>query len=206
MVRVTLGEEVLVQRLLDQAIRCVLDALAALVAHHVALVLQLRLVELLQQEPHAVALEPERELELVGGQRLEVIGTVEIGGAIEVRCARPFHELQMPVLRHVLGALEHHVLEQVREARTPDLLVGRSHVIPEVHRDHWQPAVLDEDHLEAVRQAVFLELDVRCDQRRRRSLGREYIAPDTHQWQDPHEGAQQVSQRCFSGEEARRLV
>ena len=59
--------------------------------------------------------------------------------------------------RHVLRALEHHVLEQVREAGAARLLVGRADVIPEVHGHQRQPMVLAEDHVETVRQRVFLE-------------------------------------------------
>ena len=73
----------------------------------------------------------------------------------------PSTQLEVRVAGHVLRALEHHVLEQVREAGAPRLLVRRADVVPEVHRDERQAVVLRQDHLEAVRQRVLLERDVR---------------------------------------------
>ena len=65
----------------------------------------------------------------------------------------PSSSLEMRVAGHVLRALEHHVLEEVREAGAARLLVGRADVIPEVHRDQRQPVILGQDDLEPVRQA-----------------------------------------------------
>ena len=53
-------------------------ALAALVADDVALVGELLAVEAFEEEAHAVALEPQREFELVAGHGLEVVGAVEV--------------------------------------------------------------------------------------------------------------------------------
>jgi hypothetical protein len=39
------------------------------------------LIDAIEQESHAVRLEPERQLELIGGQILEVVGAVEPGRA-----------------------------------------------------------------------------------------------------------------------------
>ena len=64
-------------------------------------------------------------------------------------------------MRRVLRALEHHVLEQVREAGTAGPSLAGPDVVPEVHRDHRQPVIRADDHLEAVRQRVLLELDLR---------------------------------------------
>jgi hypothetical protein len=61
----------------------------------------------------------------------------------------------------VLRALEHHVLEQVREPGAPGIFVGWSHVVPQVHGHHGEAALLAQDHLEAVRQRVLLELEAR---------------------------------------------
>ena len=114
------------QRLRDgfvrDAVRPILHALPPLVAHDVLLVRELRRVELVEQIPHAVGLQPQGELELIRRQRLEVVGAVEIGRAVDVAGAGGFEELEMRVGRHVLRALEHHVLEQVREpGQSPSL-------------------------------------------------------------------------------------
>ncbi len=67
----------------------------------------------------------------------------------------------MRVLGHVLRALEHHVLEEVREPGAAGGLVGGAHVVPEVHGHHRQPAFLAEDHFEPVRQRDLLERELR---------------------------------------------
>ena len=49
------------------------------------------------------------------------------------------------------------------------LLVGRADVVPEVDGDERQPMILGQDHVEAVRQRVFFEVDLRDIALRRRS-------------------------------------
>ena len=102
------------------AIRLVVDTLAALVLHDFALVVELHLIDRLQQRAHAVRLEPKRQLELIGRHLLEVVGSVRVGSSIDVGAAtsaRRFQQAEMLALLHVLRPLEHHVLEQVSEAR-----------------------------------------------------------------------------------------
>ena len=104
----------------------VLDALAALVADDVLLVGQRSAVDLLEQIAHAIGLEPQRELELVGGHGLEVVGAIEVGRAVQIAGAGALEQLEVLIGRHVLRALEHHVLEEVREAGASRLLVRRA--------------------------------------------------------------------------------
>ena len=66
--------------------------------------------------------------------------------------AGAFEQLDVLIAGHVLRALEHHVLEEVREAGAARLLVGGPDVIPEVDRDERQPVVLGQDHAQPVRQ------------------------------------------------------
>ena len=66
----------------------------------------------------------------------------------------------------VLRALEHEVLEEVREASSPAALVFRSNVEPLVDVHDWQLAIDVQDHLKAIRQRVLLELDLRKRPRR----------------------------------------
>jgi hypothetical protein len=61
------------------------------------------------------------------------------------------------IARHVLRALKHHVLEEVREPGAPLRFVRRTDVVPEVHRHNRQPIVPSQDDVEAVRQRVLLE-------------------------------------------------
>ena len=62
-------------------------------------------------------------------------------------------------LADVRAALEHHVLEQVREAGLARDLVLRADVVPEVHGDHGREVVLGDDQAQPVRQALIAELD-----------------------------------------------
>jgi hypothetical protein len=52
------------------------------------------------------------------------------------------------------------VLEEMGEARPAFLLVLGAHVIPEVHVHHRELPVLVEDHPEAVRKPIGLEIDL----------------------------------------------
>ena len=67
------------------------------------------------------------------GTRLEVVGAVEVGGAVDVAARRrASSSLKCASRGDVLRALEHHVLEQVREPGAARLLVGRADVVPEL--------------------------------------------------------------------------
>jgi hypothetical protein len=59
----------------------------------------------------------------------------------------------------VLGAVEEEVLEEVREAGATALLVARTDVVPEVHRDQRHAVVLKHDHAQAVVERERLVLD-----------------------------------------------
>ena len=127
----------------------------------------LRLIDVVEQIAHAIGLEPQRQLQLVRRHRLEVVRAIEVGRAVEAGGAGALEQLEMRVARHVLRALEHHVLEQVREARAARRLVRRPDVIPEVDAHERQPTIFGQDHLEAVRQRVFLDVELRNIARRR---------------------------------------
>ena len=64
---------------------------------------------------HAVGLEEQAAFEGVGRQRLEVVGVVEVGAAVE-RAAGRLHVAEVLELLEVRRALEHQVLEQMGEA------------------------------------------------------------------------------------------
>jgi hypothetical protein len=60
------------------------------------------------------------------------------------------------VAGHVLRALKHHVLEEMRETCPAGLLVRRPDVIPEVHGHERKPVIFAQDHVQAVRQRELL--------------------------------------------------
>ena len=65
------------------SVRAVLIALAALVFHDVPLDVEALLVQGVQEEAHAVRLEPQGQLQIVGRHVLPVVGPVRGGGAVE---------------------------------------------------------------------------------------------------------------------------
>ena len=92
-----------------------------------------------------LGLQPQRQLQRPGGNRLVVVGAVEAGG----RIGRPSHRLdggQVFARRDAArGAREHQVLEEVG-----DLLVGRSHLVPDVDGDTGGGGVRIDDHAHPV--------------------------------------------------------
>ena len=59
----------------------------------------------------------------------------------------------------VLGSLEHHVFEEMREPRAPFALIARAHVVVDDNREHGSRVVFGYDHAQAVRQPRVRELD-----------------------------------------------
>ena len=62
----------------------------------------------------------------------------------------------MRLLAHVLRALKHHVLEQMREAGAALCLVHRPDVIPQINGNQGQAMVFVQQHGQAVWQRVTL--------------------------------------------------
>ena len=144
------------------------DALPALVHHHLALVLELLGREPGQEMPHAVRLEPERKLEMARRQGLVVVRAVVPGRSVG-DAADLLQVAEVVVGSDVLAALEEHVLEKVREAGSSGLLVLGTDVVPEIDRDERQGGVAVEDDPQAVGELVAREVSLR----RRRGEGRE---------------------------------
>ncbi len=92
--------------------------------------------------------------------RLEVIRPIQPGRGVQ-RAARPLHQREVLALGNVLAALEHHVLEEVRETGLARLLVLAADVVPQVDGHHRRPLVRREDHAETVVETVALDRNVR---------------------------------------------
>src|SRR5438477_2212829 len=84
-VRMRQGVQKVAHALLRGTVGDVVDPLVALVAHHVALDLELLLVERREQESHPIAPQPERGGQLVGGDGLVIVGAIEAGRAVHPR-------------------------------------------------------------------------------------------------------------------------
>src|SRR5690606_18037372 len=93
---------------------------------------------------------------------LEVVGAVGVGGAVHVGGTGLLEGFEV-LARVVLRAVEHQVLEQVREAAAAGRLVLAAHAVPDVDRDDRRLVVLVHDHRQAVGQGELLvgDLDLR---------------------------------------------
>ena len=149
----------LVQPLRPPAVGLVVVRPAALVLDHLALVVELLLGDRREEARQPIRLEPDGQLQLVAGEGLEVVRPIEPGARI-ARAAGRLDEREMLSLGHVRRSLEHQVLEQMREAGAPRLLVLGAHVVPQVHRHDRGPVVAREDHAQAVGQGVALDRDM----------------------------------------------
>jgi hypothetical protein len=145
------GEEPLVQPLVGQPVGPVLVALPALVDHHAALELQRLRGEHREKEGHAVALQPEGELQGVAGDGLVIVGAVQPGGPV-VAASDALQDVVEVALGRVLGALEHQVLQQVREPGASRRFVAGAGPKHEVDGDQRRGAVLVRDDAHPVVQ------------------------------------------------------
>ncbi len=93
---------------------------------------------------HPVRFDPEPRSSADVGNVLEVVGAVFVGGAVQIGGADPLDGLKIVVVV-VLAAVEHQMLEEMREAGRARLLVLGADVIPDVHRDDRRLVILVHD-------------------------------------------------------------
>ena len=136
----------------------VVDTLTLLVLNDLLLIEERLLRHSAEHVAHAIGLEPETHLERVLRNDLEVDGLVERRPAVEGP-TRLLDLLEELVLAHMLGFLEHDVLEQVREACSARLLPARADVVQDRNSSDRVGAVLVEDDLKAVVQGIGLIVD-----------------------------------------------
>ena len=155
------GEELMKELFFDQAIGRVLYTLPALVANHVALVGEFLAVQRTQEIPHAIAFQPQRQFQLVGGQSFEVVGAVEVRSAVDVAGTGRLEVTEMSFGSDVLRPFKHHVLKQVRKSGAAGTFVSRTDVIPDIGRHQWKPVILVENYVQAILERVFFVFDLR---------------------------------------------
>ena len=142
-------ERALGHQQVDFAVRLVFS-LALLVLHDAPLLVHLRGVDDAEQMAHAVRFHPQRDIKRSGGDVLEVIGAIVVRGAVLIRRANALEGLEVVVVE-VLAAVEHQVLEEMREPRPARPLVLRAHVVPDVHGNDGCLVIL----MDQQRQPVF---------------------------------------------------
>ena len=147
------------QLLVERAVGTVVVGLALLVLDHVTLVVEVLLAHGVEEGGHPVRLQPEAQLELVGGQRLEVVGAIEVRGRV-ADATGTLDDAEVLGLGDVPAALEHEVLEEVGEPGLAGLLVLGAHVVPEIDGHHGCHPVGGHDDPQAVGQRVLAEADV----------------------------------------------
>ena len=145
-------------RFLVEPVRPVFITLAALVLDDLALGVEFILIQCRGKERQPLGLEIERPLEEVAGHDLEIDRHV----LVRERVRRGPGLLQRNiVVRHGLGAAEHHVLEEVRESGPPRLLVLGPDVVSHSDSHAGYDRVAMQRDLQAVGQGVRLESELR---------------------------------------------
>ena len=157
-VGVAVGIGVLEDREEDLAVGLVL-ALSLLVLDDAALFVEPGLVDGRPHVPHPVGLHPQRHVERRRRHDLEVVRPVLVRRPVHAGRADPVEGLEVVVVV-VLAAVEHQVLEQVREAGLAGLLVAGADVVPDVHRDDRRLVVLMDDQAQPVVEDVLRVRDV----------------------------------------------
>ena len=125
--------------------------------HHIALVAQIFVVHL--QRAHAIRFEPQHAFQGVRGNGFEIIGDVVIGGAVQ-HASRGINQPDVFHLAGVFGALEHHMLEKMREAAPSTGLQAKSDLIINADGDDWRGAVRRNHHAEAIDERGVFNWDV----------------------------------------------
>jgi hypothetical protein len=140
------------------SIGLIVDAQPPFLLHRLALVVEVVLDD--RQRAHAIGLEKQRRVELVRRHGFEVQRPLLVGRAVD-RAAVADDGEQVLAGADVLGALEHHVLEQVGEAGASDALVARADVVGDGDGEYRRRVVLRDDHAQPVLQPRVGELDGR---------------------------------------------
>ena len=158
-VLVGVGRERVVEDDLRQpAVRLVLDTHAALFLHHLALALERLVID--AQRRHAIGFEPQRERQVLRRQRLPEHGLV-FGGERVAAATNAGNDRGVRFGLDVLGALEHHVLEEMREPGATGTLVLRADVVGHRYMHDRSRVILRQDHAQPVRERCDLVLKLR---------------------------------------------
>ena len=126
--------------------------------HHVALVAEIFVVHF--QRAHAIGFEPQDAFQRVRRHGLEIIRDVVVRGAVEHAAGR-IDQANVLHLPGVLRALEHHVLEKVREAAAAVRLEAKTNLVIDADGDEWRGTVGRRHHAQAVGERRVLDGNVK---------------------------------------------
>ena len=116
-------------------------------------------VESILSSSHAAGFHPHHLFQLVGRNGDIVDGLVEAGAGVQFAAGILDH-LEEFAATDIRGPFEHQMFEEVREARPVGLFVLGTDVIDNDLRDDGCRMVLMQDHVQAIRKIVLLELKV----------------------------------------------
>jgi len=164
------GEKRFRTLVIDKAVRLVIT-LTLFIRNHTDLVVELLLGHGIEQKAHSVAFEEQGRFKRSRRHRLEIIGAVKPGCAVEIRGANLFCPFEIVALG-VLAAVEHDMLEQMGVAGLALWLMLRTDAVPDRHCDDWRLAVLMHQHGQAVveRELLMWNVDGFDQFRHRRGL------------------------------------
>ena len=143
------------QYLTHPAIGLVIHGLTPFVLDRVTLDLKLLLAHSIEQKAHAIRLQPQHLLQFGSRNRLEVMGNILPGHPIQ-RAPRLFDHLVVLLSGHMLGALEHHVLEEVGKARHPLYFARGAHMVGHVDVHQRIRMVRMQDQCQTILQTIHL--------------------------------------------------
>ena len=127
-----------------------------LVAHDLALIVQLVLVEI--GKGHPVGLGPQHSLQGVGRHDLVIVGEVVAGGSV-VHAAGSVDQIVECAVRQIARALEHQVFEQVGKAGAAARLVAEADAVIDAHRCGRNGVVLRQHDTQPVIELVIADID-----------------------------------------------
>src|SRR5579875_92801 len=129
------------------AVRAIENIHANFFFDHVALIAEIFVVNF--ESTHAVGFEPEDAFEGVGGNNFEIVGEVVIRGAVQ-NAAGGVDEANVFHFPGVLGALKHHVLEEMGEATASARLEAKADLIIDAHGGDGRGMVGRNDDAQAI--------------------------------------------------------
>ena len=171
-------ERLVVDELVQPAVRLVVDAHPALFLDDLPLVLEHVLFDAQRRE--AIGFEPQHQRQVLRRHRLPEDRRVFVGVGVALP-ADARDPRRMPLGLDVLRALEHHVLEQVREAGAAGTLVLGPDVVPHFGVHDRRGVILEEHHLQPVRQRRHRVIELGRPRRRARARVRRHERGERHQ-------------------------
>ncbi len=138
------------------SVRLVVIALPPFIFYHVTLVVQLLLCQGGKEVSHPVGFKEEGERRMFRRDDFVVVRSILACRAVHLGSDR-LETAEVLAVRHVGGALEHQMLEEVCQAGPAGVLVFRSDMIHDFDRDDGNGRIAVEDDREAIGEPEFFK-------------------------------------------------